>query len=49
MSSKIGESSCLKKILTRPEKTNSCCDNFASQNIDPEKWKENVRMSRDTF
>ena len=38
-----------RRFWTRPGRTSAWWDNFASQNVVPEEWKENFRMSRDTF
>ena len=38
-----------KRFWTRPGRTSAWWDNFSSQNVVPEEWKENFRMSRDTF
>ena len=38
-----------RRFWTRPGRTSAWWDNFASQNIVPEEWKENFRRSRDTF
>ena len=38
-----------RRFWARPGRTTAWWDNFASQNVVPEEFKENFRMSRDTF